>query len=134
MTHIRKLTDKPRKLPWRAQVRRKGHGVLVKCFATKAEAEHWAAEQERSIRLTGLPQTIDDLKNRTFAEFIRRYRDEITPTKGSRVSETTVLNRLLRHQIASKSPAYISRQSAYEYRDERLKATWRGRPIKPSTV
>ena len=29
MAYIQKLTDKPRTLPWRAQVRRKGHKVLV---------------------------------------------------------------------------------------------------------
>ena len=105
MAHIRKLSDKPRKLPWRAQVRRKGHKVLVKMFATRREAEHWATEQERTIRMTGLPHTIDDLKKHTFAEIIRRYRDEITPLKGCHVSETTVLNKLLRHPIASKSLA-----------------------------
>jgi hypothetical protein len=54
MAHIKKLTDKPRRLPWRAQVRRKGHKSLVKMFATKNEAEHWAREQERSIRLSTL--------------------------------------------------------------------------------
>ena len=30
MAYLKKLTDKPRKLPWRAQVRRKGQPVLVK--------------------------------------------------------------------------------------------------------
>jgi hypothetical protein len=79
MAYVKKLTDKPRKLPWRAQVRRKGHAVLVKMFATKREAEHWASEQERAIRLTGLPHTINQLKKHIFAELIRRYRDEITP-------------------------------------------------------
>jgi hypothetical protein len=44
---------------WRATVKRKGHGVLVKQFpgtpAGKAEVELWAGEQEQSIRLAGLP-------------------------------------------------------------------------------
>jgi hypothetical protein len=48
MAHIKKLTDKPRKLPWRAQVRRKGHNVMVKMFAAKAEAEHWTTEQSNA--------------------------------------------------------------------------------------
>ena len=56
MAYIRKLTDKTRTLPWRAQVRRKGHKPMVKMFASRSEAEHWAQEQERTIRLTGLPQ------------------------------------------------------------------------------
>jgi hypothetical protein len=40
--------------PQRATVKRKGHGVLAKHFPTKDEAEPWAGEQERSIRLAGL--------------------------------------------------------------------------------
>jgi hypothetical protein len=44
MAHIKKLTDKPRKLPWRAQVRRKGQKVMVEMFGTKSEAEYWAMQ------------------------------------------------------------------------------------------
>ena len=69
MAHIQKLTDKPRKLPWRAQVRRKGHGVRVKCFATKTEAEHWAAEQERR-------RSQDDPLGRA-----RKAVDQVDPTR-----------------------------------------------------
>jgi integrase len=134
MAYIRKLTDKPRKLPYRAQIRRKGHKVQVKMFASKREAEHWADEQERAIRLTGLPQTINDLKKHTVAEIVTRYRDEITPTKGCRVSETTVLNKFLRHKICAKSLAYVTRQDTYSYRDDRLKEKWQHKFIKPSTV
>ena len=31
---------------WRATVKRKGHGVLVKHFPTKDEAELWASKKE----------------------------------------------------------------------------------------
>jgi integrase len=138
MAYIQKLTDKPRTLPWRAQVRRKGHKVLIKMFATKAEAEHWTTEQERAIRLTGLPQTIKELEKHHVGEIVERYLKEITPSKGCHVSETTVLKKFLRHEFCRKSLAYASgpngRQDAYKYRDERLKQTWQGRSIKPSTV
>ncbi len=134
MAYIRKLTDKPRSLPWRAQVRRKGHKVLVKMFASKREAEHWATEQERTIRLRGLPPTFEELKKHTVSDIVRRYLKEITPTKGCRVSETTVLNKFLKRDICSKALAYISRQDAYEYVSLRLKETWKGKPITPRTV
>jgi integrase len=134
MAYIRKLTDKPRALPWRAQIRRKGHKVQVKMFASKREAEHWSAEQERGIRLAGLPLTINALKKHTVGDIVRRYLDEITPTKRSRVSETTVLKKFLRHALCAKSLAYISRQDAYRYRDDRLKEKWKYKPIQPSTV
>ena len=58
----------------------------------------------------------------------------ITPTKGCHVSETTVLNKFLRHKFCAKSLAYVSRQDAYSYRDDRLKEKWKGNPIKPLTV
>jgi hypothetical protein len=135
MAHIQKMTDKPRTLPWRAQVHRKGHKVMVKMFANRKEAERWADEQERSIRLAGLPLTIDDLKNHTVREIVERYRDEITPTKGCCVSERSALNNFLRHKdISEKSLAYVSRQDAWKYINDRLKENWHGKPITPRTV
>jgi integrase len=134
MAYVQKLTDKRRTLPWRAQIRRKGHGVMVKMFASRREAEHLASEQERTIRLTGLPHTIEGLKKHTVGEIVRRYRDEITPQKACRVSEATVLNKFLRHKICSKSLAYISKQDAHEYIDDRKQDTWNGHPIKPTTI
>jgi integrase len=134
MAHIQKMTDKPRTLTWRAQVRRKGHPTLVKMFKTKAEAEHWADEQERNIRLTGLPLTVEDLKKHTVGDIVRRYLQEITPAKGSSISERTVLNAFLRRELCRKSLAYVKRQDAYSYVAERLKDEWRGKVITPRTV
>lgn len=135
MAHIRKMTDKRRTLPWRAHINRKGHRTLVKMFKTKDEAKHWADEQERNIRLAGLPLTIEDLKRQTVGDIARRYLDEKTPAKGCRVSESTVLKKFLRRKdICSKSLAFITRQDAHEYVKQRLGDTWRGKPITPRTV
>ncbi|HEY7243025.1 MAG TPA: site-specific integrase [Xanthobacteraceae bacterium] len=141
MAHIRKLTDKPRALPWLAHIHRKGHKRLIKMFKTKREAEHWAEEQERSIRLAGLPLTTEDLKKHTVGDIVRRYLTEVTPTKGCHVSEAAVLNRFLKHPICSKALAYVNRQDAYQYVNDRLKETWKvkhgkgdPKPITPRTV
>ncbi len=134
MAYIRRLKDKLRTLPWRAQVRRKGHKVLVKMFASKGEAELWAGVQEHAIRMTGLPLTIEDLKKHTVGDIVRRYLKEITPTKGCHVSETSVLNKFLRHGICLKSLAFVSRQDAYKYRDDRLKELHKGKLLTPRTV
>jgi integrase len=123
-----------RKLPWRAQVKQKGHPKLIKHFPNKKQAERWAAEQEASIRNKGLPLTIEELKKQTVGDIVRRYRDEITPTKGSHVSESTVLNRFLQRDICQKSLAYLSPKDGYDYLAERLKETWRGKPITPRTI
>ena len=59
---------------------------------------------------------------------------EITPTKASYVSETTVLKAFLRRTICKKSLAYVKRQDAHAYIAERLADTWRGKFITPRTV
>src|SRR5258706_9393927 len=108
MAHIKRMSDKPRSLPWRAHINRKGHKPIVKMFLTKQEAELWAGEQERSIRLVGLPLTIDDLKKQTVGDIVSRYIKEITPSKGCSVSETAALRKFLRNhkEITDKSLAY----------------------------
>jgi hypothetical protein len=134
MAHIKRMTDKPRKLAWRAHINRKGHKPIVKMFLTKPEAEAWAGEQERSIRMTGLPLTIDELKKHTVEEIVQKYLDEVTPTKGSSKSETTVLKKFLKTDLANMSLAYISKKDGYEYRNRRLKEIYKGKAIQPSTV
>jgi integrase len=132
------LKDKPRKLSVRAIIRRKGHPTLMKHFPNtregKKDAELWEGEQLRSIRLTGLPLTIDELKKHTVKEIVQKYLDEVTPTKGSSKSEKTVLKKFLRTDLAKRSLAGLSRKDGYDYRNKRLKETWRGEPIQPSTV
>jgi integrase len=131
MASIKRLTDKPRTLPWRAKVQGK-----VRMFLTKDEAERWASEYARTLRLTGLPPTIEALKKYTVKDIVTRYRDEITPAKGCRVSETAVLNSFLRRKdVCSKSLAHFrNKEEAYKYVSDRLKETWRGKPITPRTV
>src|SRR5262249_29116487 len=123
MAHIRKLTDKPRALPWLAHIHRKGHKRLIKMFKTKKEAEHWAGAQEQSIRSTGLPLTIDDLKKQTVGDLVRRYLEEKTPGKGSHVSEASNLKYFLQHDISSMSLAYVRREHAWKYVEYRLAQT-----------
>jgi integrase len=134
MAHIKRMTDKKRSLPWRAHINRKGHKPIVKMFVSEDEAELWAGEQERSIRMTGLPLTIDQLKKHTVKEIVQRYLDEVTPSKGCSKSETTVLKKFLKTDLAMRSLANISKTDGYDYRNKRLKDIWRGKPIQPSTV
>src|SRR5262249_40880023 len=71
----------------------------------------------------------------TVGQLVQRYLEEITPAKGCAANETTVLEKFLRRKdICSKSLLAISRQDAYAYRSARLKDTWKGKAIKPSTV
>jgi integrase len=135
VAYIKKLTDRPRNKPWRGAIHRKGlRKQLVKFFRTRKEVERWAREQESSLDRTGLPLTIEDLKKVTVGDIVCRYLAEITPTKGCAVSEGTVLKKFLRRDICYKSLAFVSKLDAYKYINERLKETWRGKPITPRTI
>jgi integrase len=89
-------------------------------FANKKEAELWSSEQERAIRLTGLPASIENLK-KPLSYFAERYLEEITPTKLGARDEALRLKKFLRHRICSTWVAYLTRPQVYAYRDERLK-------------
>jgi len=128
-----------RKLPWRAQVKRKGQPRQIKHFLIKDEAELWAGEQERSIRLTGLPLMVSALQKHTVREIVERYRDEVTPTKAGKVLETLRLNRFLNEKpgkdLCLKSLAYLTKKDGYDYVTEREKQKGRrGDPITRRTI
>lgn len=130
-----------RNLPYRAKV--KGQ---VKDFLTRKDAEYWQTMQLKSYALTGLPLTIEALKQVTVGEIIEQYLKEKTPLKGSRESETAFLEKLLgfkkakqdpgrqRHWICELSLAAIKKKDAYQFRDERLRDTWNGKPITEGSV
>jgi len=117
MAHIEYRPDKPK--PYRAHINRKGHGHFTKSFLKERDAELWGDEQERSLTLTGLPLPIEQLKKVFVRDIVSRYLKEITPKKGCRVSESSVLNKFLREQpgktIADKYLAYVSREDVYKY-------------------
>jgi integrase len=140
MAHIQHRPERKNK-PWKAIVHRVGHGTFSKSFAKRKDAELWGNAQDESIDRADVPLTISALKKVFVIDIVTKYRDEVTPSKGCHVSETAVLNRFLRHPIAKKSLAAVTRQDAYSYRNDRLKDTWQVRgskgprkPIQPSTV
>ena len=129
--------------PWLAQINRKGHRIFSRSFIQKRDAERWANEQERTIDLTGLPLTIEQLRNTTVGDLVDRYLKNVTPQKkASAENEKLVLEKFKRNNaMCKKSLAYLSSSDGATYRDERLKDTWRpfgskgpAKPIKPSTV
>jgi integrase len=128
------------KLPsgkYRAHVHRKGHKQITRAFAYEADAIRWKKEQDRSIDLTGLPLTIDELKNKTVGDLVRRYLVEITPTKATHIRETFTLNKFLKQDMCRMSLAFAGklREAAIQYRNFRLyKDSFQGRPILPSSV
>lgn len=78
MASIRKHRKK-----WQVQVRRLGQPALSRSFVTRADAQRWARQTEMSIERAELQGDLGLLRRVTLADLLRRYRDEISPSKRS---------------------------------------------------
>lgn len=108
---------------WEAAIARKGIRKS-RTFATKTAAAHWAAETERNI-ITGRKEII---KGKSFADLIKKYANEVSPTKKGEKWEVTRLNAILRQDISKLNLSHISRQDIAVWRDLRLEK------VSPSSV
>ncbi len=133
MGGISKVKDDRGNIKYRASIHRKGFKPINKRFTDINDAKRWIREQESSIETAGLPLTIDALRKYTLAQLVNRYLTEKTPAKGCATNEAIALSKFLRHPICKQSLP-ISRQDAQKYINERLKDTWKGKPITPRTV
>ena len=100
-----------------ARVRLKGKEI-AKTFASKAEAREWAAQTESDINNQRLGLTP---KNITVGDLIRKYLQEVTPSKGGSRSETLRLNRVLKTDLANVLASEVMPVHVALWRDERLK-------------
>lgn len=109
-------------------MRRKGIAPRAKSFDTKADAERWARSLEAELdRCGALPDTRPAEKT-TLAQVLERYRDTVSPTKRSSVTEIARLNAILRRPICHRTMTLLSSADLASYRDERLKT------VAPATV
>lgn len=123
---------------WRAEVCRRvaGHDIRKSgTFDTKAEAAAWAARTETEIADGKLGRIPD----KTFGQLLKRYRDEVSPTKGGARWETVRINRIvdghpdqvppvLPDHIASVPLASLDATHFAAWRDRRL------RQVTPASV
>ncbi|MBA9071035.1 integrase [Methylobacterium sp. RAS18] len=109
-------------------MRRKGIAPRAKSFDTKADAERWARSLEAELdRCGALPDTRPAEKT-TLAQVLERYRDTVSPTKRSSVTEIARINAILRRPICHRTMTLLSSADLATYRDERLKT------VAPATV
>ena len=100
---------------WRVEVYRDGKRKSKTC-STKTEAILWGAEEEKKLELiaNGMqPETL-------FSDVIKRYLNEITPTKRGEKHEFNRLTRFLRHPITDKYISDVTRQDLELWIKERL--------------
>ena len=113
MGSIRKRNGK-----YQAQVRREGVKPISKTFIRKADAKVWIRHIEARIdngetNLTA-PQTI------TLGDLLKKYGEEVSPSKKGFASEKRRLNRLLRDPIAETPLSKLTSTKLACFRDRRI--------------
>lgn len=123
-------TIRPRKGKWQVQVRVNGFEAQSKTFRLKKDAELWAAEIERRLRLHDMPVSRKVLDKVSLEELVNRYCAERLPHKRSGKNERIILQAFLKREraLAKKSLATITKTDLVRYRDQRLLA------VKSSTL
>jgi hypothetical protein len=103
---------------FQVQVRRHPHPPISATFLSKVNAKAWARKIETQLDHGGMAPVIDpDL---LLADLITRYRDEITPLKKGRETETYQLNRLIRDPVSRCRVADLSPSLFAQFRDRRV--------------
>lgn len=123
MATIRKLRGR-----WQAAVRRRGMAPRSKSFDSKVDAERWARSLEAELDRTGALPDTRPAENTTLAQILTRYRDTVSPTKRSAVTEIARINAILRRPLCHRTLTRLSTADLAAYRDERL------RTVAPATV
>jgi hypothetical protein len=123
MASIRKRNGK-----FQVQIRRSGSPSISKTFHRRQEALVWAREMEvtadRSL-LTFDPKALDKIR---LCDLVRRYQDQVSPSKKGCEVEIIILNAFLRESFREKPLSKISNVDFAAYRDRALEV------VKPSTL
>ncbi|MCH4540863.1 site-specific integrase [Ochrobactrum sp. A-1] len=123
MATIRKLRGR-----WQAQVRRRGMKPRCKSFDSKTEAEKWARELESQVDKFGAAPDTRILESTTLGALMKRYAEEVSPSKRGATQEIQRLGVIQRHNLAYRTLVGLSQQDIASFRDERLKT------VKPATA
>ena len=115
-----------RKSGWSVQIRRKGYQPEYRTLPTKAAAEKWARERESEIDRGDAPVDRKTLLATTLGDLMRRYMDEITPTKKSAHSEQLRMTKMLSAPMCELSLLELSSAPISAYRDQRLQTVKAG--------
>jgi integrase len=108
---------------WQVQVFKKGVRVS-KSFTAKGQAQAWATQIESEINAG----TYHGGSNKTFADAVDRYLEEITPTKRNAYNESYLLKIVKQADFADKPISDITTEMLARYRDDKLKT------LKPNSV
>ncbi len=112
---------------WQVQVRRAGVKAS-KTFATREEAELWAASIEAPLRPRPAASASVSAAPQTLGDVLQRFVDQEIPRRPSGPVEVCILAHFRRHALMALPCHELTSQHLAAYRDERLQA------VKPGTV
>lgn len=118
-------TYRKRGTTWRAEIAKKGTRLSA-TFETKAAAVAWATEKEAELGRGGPVASIANGK--TFADAVRRYETDVSPTKKGERWEKLRLAVFLKLDWAGERIGRITSDQIGQWRDARVKT------VKTSTV
>ncbi len=135
MASIYKRKNKNGTMVWRAVVRIKGHPTICNHFDRKQEAEDWANDLERQIKLGRYRFGQELNQQKTLEELIDRYIEDGVLERHKAARDTTRQLNYFRERIGSYSLVYITPDLLIAERKKLLgELTHRGTPRNPATV
>lgn len=113
---------------WRVKIRKAGINRSESGFPTKAAATAWAAKIEAEI----LAAKRGEIPDKTFGDLLRRYRDEVSPTKRGSRWEVIRLTRIADGRPDASPPVLPDPVAAVRLEDLDAShfAAWRDRRLK----
>lgn len=114
---------------WQARVRREGYPAEVKSFATRAEAQQWARHMETSMDSGGY-KARNGADKAYLSDVLRRYADEVSPTKRGHLDEVIRIKAIRRSRMAGFSLEKLTSEVIASFRDERLRVVKAGAVIR----
>ena len=112
MASIRKHYKK-----YQVLIRRKGHPLVCKSFATYSDATRYAQESETNIA-KGLYADLTEANQTTLRDTLCRYRNEVTVSKKGAKQEIYKINKLIRNKICNYSLARLTPNKIAKFRNE----------------
>jgi integrase len=116
MASIRKRNGK-----WQVQIRKQGQRSISKSFLIRENALAWARSQEIAFDRGEIRGDHRNLGDKTLADLLQKYLDEVTPRKRQAPNESICLKAFMQFDIAKKRLVDITSSDFAILRDQRLK-------------
>ena len=114
---------------WQARVRLEGYPAEVKSFPTRSEAVKWARHMETSMD-AGAYRSRSATDKALLGDVLRRYADEVSPSKRGHLDEVIRIKALTRSRMAEFALEKLTPAVLANFRDERLHSVKAGAVIR----